>query len=90
MCFVSWSAATAASAIAASPSQCVGTGAERPLRDGERREPVRCRPHADVGRPYRPVHPRSASRLQSMQSDAHGYASSRSAEISRPQFSHVP
>src|SRR5581483_801386 len=56
--------------------------AERPFGDRDGRE------RFDV--PQGSAHPRSASRLQSMQSDAQGYASRRSGAISPPQRVHVP
>ena len=92
MCFVSWSAATAASAIARErrPTATAPAPSDRSATEiGVER--VGRRADADVGAGA-PARSRRApaSRLQSMQSDAHGYASSRSSAISPPQFAHIP
>ena len=90
MCFVSWSAAIAANAMASSAAHCHDAGGERPLRDGQRCERIGGRADAHVGPARGLGHDRSASRLQSMQSDAHGYASSRAGSISSPRFVQIP
>ena len=65
-------------------------GAERPLDDRDRREPVGRRAHADIGAPGGLRHALSAFRASSMQSDAHGWISRRSTPMSFPQTAHVP
>src|SRR5579862_9606593 len=64
-------------------------GAERALRHRDRRQRIRGGTDSNV-LPQRLGHRRSASRLQSMHSDAHGYASSRCSAISLLQAEHVP
>ena len=91
MCFVSWSAAIAASGDraereplrpcrprASAPPSRTASARPSPSRRGRRRAPRR-----------RLSSPRSASRWQSMQRLAHGRASSRSSGIGFPQFVQV-
>ena len=66
-----------------------GRRRERAGRAGKRRQRVRRRAHSHLQLPQRLVHP-SALRLQSMQREAHGAASSRSRGISQAQLVQVP
>ena len=90
-CFVSWSAATAASATAASAIHCGSARAERALGHRDRRQRVGARADADVERPRGALaQPRSSLRLQSMHWVVYGSASRRSAPICLPQVRQMP
>ena len=91
MCFVSWSPASAARAIASEPDPLLRARVQRAASARHGGQRVRRRADADVDVTRRRLaQPRSSKRLQSMQCVAHGIAASRSSAIGLPQLRHVP
>ena len=94
ICFVSWSATTAAPATTRRAIHCGRPAASDRSRRRDGLERVGGRADADVDRcgsgRAGSLTQRSSARLSSMQSVAYGTASSRSSAIGRPQTAQVP